>query len=356
MKKRGLIELHFNWIFILIAGAVILFFFVSIVNKQISLSELKTSGVIVTNLESILTGAQISTDTVNIVEMPKSDIGFECNRYFVGSAPKQTKGNVIFAPDLLKGKTLITWAQDWNMPYRVTNFLYITHPEVKYIIVNNAYDLGKKLFDALPDEINKELVDRTEVHDVKYTNNYRVRFVMFGNPAYPLPSDFTDVPDERISAINLPDLSGSSVIEPFGKIEFLKKDGGNWNKEGSSYYLKKESLFGAVFASDIEMYNCVMKKAFRKLELVSNIYLEKSKQLAEYYGTFGINDLNCANPHSQAVNYLQTAVDSAEERTQDFDTIGINEMNAMNDNANNIGGTPKSANNRAQLYSCALIY
>ena len=146
MKKRGVIELQFNWIFILIAGAIIFVFFISIVNKQREFSEIKSSGTIITNLESILTGAQISTNTVNIVDMPKVDIGFECNRFFIGPVPKQTKGNVIFSPNLLKGSQIITWALDWNIPYRVTNFLYITDPELRYIIVNNSQNLGQKLY------------------------------------------------------------------------------------------------------------------------------------------------------------------------------------------------------------------
>jgi hypothetical protein len=235
--------------------------------------------------------------------------------------------------------------------------LYLTHPEVKYIIVNNAEGVGQKLYDDLPDEINKELIENTEISSQKYTNNYRVRFIMFENSVSSLPSDFQDVEDDRISAINMPDLAGSSSIQPYGTIEFVQKNGNSWTSPSTTYYLKKESLFGAVFAANAEMYNCVMKKAFRKLELTSKIYLDRSRKLSEYYGIFGVNDLNCADPHSKAANYLEIVATAAESRTQDFpDSITIAEMQAMNDNAKNIGGTEGSANNRAQLYSCALIY
>ena len=150
LKKKAMIEVHFNWIFILIAGAVIFVFFINIVNKQREFSDIRTSGTIATNLESILTGAQISTDTVNIIDLPKVNIGFECERYFIGPTPKQTKSNVIFAPNLLKGTQMISWALDWNMPYRITNFLYLTDPELRYIIVNKADRPGQLLFDELP--------------------------------------------------------------------------------------------------------------------------------------------------------------------------------------------------------------
>jgi hypothetical protein len=39
-----MIEVHFNWIFILIAGAVIFVFFINIVNKQREFSDIRTSG------------------------------------------------------------------------------------------------------------------------------------------------------------------------------------------------------------------------------------------------------------------------------------------------------------------------
>ncbi len=356
MEKRGIIELHFNWIFVLIAGAIIFAFFISIVNKQRELSEIKTSGSIVTNLDSILTGAQISTNTINIIDMPKVDIGFECDRYFIGPAPRQTKGNVIFSPSLLKGKQIVTWALDWNMPYRITNFLYLTDPQLRYIIVNNSKNLGKKLYDELPDEMNKELVDINQLANLNDKNNYKVRFIFLGNVN--LNNSFINglknlnsMPDEDVTAINLPELKDSSIIPSTGTVIFLKKDETKWEQEQKTYYLKEESLFGAIFAANLDMYDCVMKKAFKKINLVTKIYLERSENLENYY--FNLNN-PCFKYHSSAKNELGNVEALSAEEIDYFPNPinGLARMNALATYSSNI----KDENQKAQLFSCALIY
>lgn len=349
-KKKAMVEVHFNWIFILIAGAVIFVFFINIVNKQRQFSEIKTSGTIVTNLESILTGAQVSTSTVNIIDMPRADIGFECERFFVGSIPQQTKGNVIFSPSLLKGKKLITWALDWNLPYRITNFLYLTDPQLRYIIVDNAEGLGQKLAEELPEEMNIRVVVVGEnLDDLINKNNYKVKFIFFKNGDLFNEGllKFIKMNNKDVTAINLRDLETSNIITSTGTIDFYQKDGNGWGSKSTTYYLKKQSLFGAIFASDIDMYNCVIKKAFKKLNLVSTIYQERSTQLNAEYGT-----LPCSTPHGDALPDLGNIESSAEDQSKDFDTATKAEMDAIIGYSSNI----KAANQRAQLLSCALIY
>lgn len=351
MKKRGVIEVHFNWIFVLIAGAIILFFFISIVNKQREFSEIRSSGTIITNLESILTGAQISTNTINIVDIPKVGIGFECNRYFIGVTHKQTKGDVIFSPNLLKGKKLITWALEWNMPYRVTNFLYLTDPELRYVIVNKPDRPGFKIFNELPKEMNKELIEINRLNTFSDKNNYKVKFIFFDNKEDDVLSKLNEMQDGDVTAIVLMDFTGEDKIPDIGKIEFFQKKGPVWESKGITFYLKKESLFGAIFVADKEMYDCVMKKSFNKLNLVTKIYLNRSSTLVDYYG---INNLGCAGVHSSAVTNLRNMEITSEDRINDFPhrLQGLNNMAAMNDYSTNI----KNENQRAQLFSCVLIY
>ncbi|MBU0628762.1 MAG: hypothetical protein KKC75_06235 [Nanoarchaeota archaeon] len=352
MKKRGMIEVNFNWIFILIAGAVIFVFFINIVNKQRQFSEIKTSGSIVTNLESILTGAQVSTGTVNIIDLPKVDIGFECDRYFIGPVPKQTRGNVIFAPNLLKGKQMITWTLDWNLPYRVTNILYITDPELRYIIVydSNTEALAKKLDDELPKEMNKELVDKTKLGNLGDKNNYQVRFIFLAGVTLDATAangltNLAKMRDEDVTAINLTEPGTSNILSNTGTIKFLQKQGNIWVEKGTTYYLKKETFFGAIFAADLETYNCVMKKAFKKLNLVTKVYTQRSTELRTYYGFTN----TCFSPHDTArlVNMEQYSQTQSDDFPNDLAAI-----NAIQTTYTSI----KDQNQRAQLFSCALIY
>ena len=102
------------------------------------------------------------------------------------------------------------------------------------------------------------------------------------------------------------------------------------------------------------MYDCVMKKAFRKLNLITKIYLKRSTDLSDYYG---ISNFNCASAYSKAISSLEPMITASEERTNDFPNPNtLANMQAMLEYTNNIGGTQGSANNLAQLRSCALIY
>jgi len=360
MKKRGVIELHFNWIFVLIAGAIIFAFFITIVNKQREFSEIKSSGTIITNLDSILTGAQVSTNTVNLISMPKVDIGFDCNRYFIGPVPKQTKGNVIFAPDLLKGREIITWALDWALPYSVTNFLYITDPQVRYIIVNNSKDLGQEIFDELPKEMNKELIHKNQLNYLKDKNNYKVKFIFLENiTTNDGLSTFNNMFDKDVTAIGFPELKDSDIITNTGKIIFYQKNNNEWKEQISegmteTFYLKKESLFGAIFTADSEMYNCVMKKAFKKLNLVSRIYSNRSSELGDYYNK--LNNFGCASAHSNAANQINKIITDSSKLSENFPESDITTINNIKTSAYNTESGIWAHNRNAQLFSCALIY
>ncbi len=362
-KKRGMIELNFHWIFILIAGAIIFIFFINIVNKQREFSEVRASGTIITNLEAILIGAQISTDTVNIIDMPKADIGFECNRFFIGSIPRQTKGNVIFSPDLLKGKELITWALDWNMPYRVTNFLYLTDPQLRYIIVDKPNIPGEKVFDELPKEINKEIINDTA--SIINKNNYKVKFIFFddfdgifddfNNKYNKLTKSLKKMSDEDVTGIIIKaEFTTDNIIPNTGYMEFIQKEGSEWKTIGTTTsYIKKEALYGAIFAADVKMYNCVMRKAFKKLNLVTKIYLDRSDKLEEDYFN---NGNSCYESHSNAKTELDKMEATSAVESENFPLFpGLEGLKRMNDIAiysTNI----KNENQNAQLYSCALIY
>ena len=75
--KKGVIEVQFNWIFVLIVGAIILAFFVSIVMKQKDLSSGRLGTKLATDLETITTGAEVSVGTAQLIKVPNSLIEFQ---------------------------------------------------------------------------------------------------------------------------------------------------------------------------------------------------------------------------------------------------------------------------------------
>lgn len=282
-SKRAQVETQFNWIFVIVAGAVIMLFFVGIVMKQKTSSEIKISETVMTDLQSIFTGGSVSTGTSQLIEVPKVDIGFDCANYYLKGVTKPAENLIIFAPSLVQGRNIVTWTLDYNLPYKVTNFLYITTPDMRYIFV--GADEQARLFysSALPEDMNIEFVD--DVENIKDKNNYKVRLIYFEEISYdppfptPIPTNLMNMGSD-ITALSI---LGDSLI-------FYKSDGNKFYNTGETYVVDLEktqqlqpSKFGAIFTDDYELYNCMMRKALKRAYFVSKVYAERNENINKFF-------------------------------------------------------------------------
>ena len=68
-NKSGQVQLTFSWIYIMLAGAIILLFFVGLVFKQQAAAEESLAFDVVQIMDSIFTGAQVSEKTKNFIDV-----------------------------------------------------------------------------------------------------------------------------------------------------------------------------------------------------------------------------------------------------------------------------------------------
>ena len=339
MKKRGQFEIQFNWIFVLAAGALILLFASVFVLKQKDISDRSVDQSVSNSLKAIIAGAEVSTNTLNFVDIPKVEIEFECGKYRVGSASKSFQIMSVFAPSKIESNKLLTWTLDWNIPYRVTNFLYLTSPNIRYILVGDGTDsLADKVNKSMPKELNKEWITEWITGDsdnVQDKNDAKVRFVFFNRDVdNSIVPGFSRMRDEDVTALKV------SVDGNKGDVEFFEKKGNTFDPKGTSYYLKLPSLVGAVFTEDLELYNCVMESAFKKLNIVTKVYQKKTQNLYDDYVVLGDN---CKDYH------YTTSIDAILSASVKFDWPQIVAIDT--------GSIALELQNKqAQLYSCALIY
>src|SRR3989344_9102992 len=152
--KKGVVEVQFNWIFILIAGALILLFFTTIILKQKSSTETKIDISLVSSLQSIISGSGTVSKLADIKTLPRISVGFDCDSFSIGDLRQSVGKDIVFSPDFLDGRNLVIRTWDWNIPFRITNFLYLTVPQVRYIFVEDgSYEsdnLRDILMEALP--------------------------------------------------------------------------------------------------------------------------------------------------------------------------------------------------------------
>ena len=333
MNKKAF-EVQFNWIFVLVAGVAILLFFTAVVIKQKNVSETSTKATVLKSIEAIITGAGVSTATINIIDIPNSNIEVSCSRVSLGGVSKQYQNLILFAPILIKGDKLITQTLAFSVPYRATNLLYMTSPQLRYIIIGNN-NLAREINKSMPSDLKKEFYQSEP--QIKSSNNYKIRFIFFESMVE-FPKALEKMPDSDVTAIKI---NGDNEK---GTIEFWQKEGNSWLSKGSSTYLGKSSLIGAVYADALDTYECNMQNVFSRLKLVTKIYIERTKKLTQKAVTSS-RQVQCNQFYNNALSHLNNILTASSTFNRE--------------NAETIADSAKllaSENKNAQINSCALIY
>ncbi len=300
MRSKGQVEVQFNWIFILIVGAIILSFFVVIAMRQKQASESSINVGFFVNFEKALSGISAVQGKTLLFEVPNMDLNYECTQScdcvaYAGtsraraSASFNMRDKIIFSPSKLKGNNLLTMSRDWSYPFRITNFLFITSPEVKYLIEDTS--LGNSLYNMLPQTFlkveqaeqrafDKQLFKPDETIE-NITGNYKIKFVFTDSKPedFTIPGEIINLPSRDVTAIYIERVSGSPE-----KVRFYEKDSADKTKfreTGVSYLFGEATQFGAIFSEDLNAYACMMNKAFKIYSMIARVY-EKKQNL--YYG------------------------------------------------------------------------
>ncbi len=310
--KKASIELQFNWLFVLIIGFVILLFFIGLTQSSKKASQNSIDLTIKKSLNTIFTSFMVNPeDTVKTIELPKTRIEFYCDYltgasgYSIGKYTQDIKSDVFFSPNYIEGSTLTAWTMPWELPFFITNFLFVTSPNARYIFVNDPHGMMQKLNSTLKDKrlregsyvtlFNKQLIDPLDI--VYDENNYRVKIIFIdGSPPenWPLvPDALVDYDDIAVSALNITPLAPLNNLNGWGKITFYRKQGNRFLEENQTYYLGRESLIGAIFSQDAGMYLCSMRKALDRMSKVALIYENRSKQMNRYLETAHGFDNSC---------------------------------------------------------------
>ncbi len=311
--KKGQMTLTFNWVFVLIAGGMILLFFVGIIVKQKSVSEQKLNFDVVTVMDSILTGSTVSEQTINFVDisgLAGFELFFDCelddgggfddlfSQYGItdSSASSELPMQVLFAPDTIEGSEMITWSLPYKMPFKVMDLLMVTSTSIKYYVIGGeGSEFRMNLENATAGFTIDFISDVSEISSIG--NLHHVRIIdLDGNTLVDsggIPTELREAEDSKVSGI----LVGSTL----GQVDYFDKDGGEWQRITSSGSIpiistglqeKEAALYGALFAADDEMYTCNMMKAFKRYSILVELYQEKAEELKSYYSSGGPGEAN----------------------------------------------------------------
>lgn len=273
-QKRGMIGEQVNWIYVLIAGGIILAFFATIAIRQKSNSEKNLAEEMIKSVD-LLTLQQAGMS--QLTHFPNIELKTECESektsLRTGQSTPIYPNEPVFAPETIKGNDIITTTEEWNMPFRASNFIYMTANDTRYIILHdNSLDsktLAEQIYKELPTQSNKA-IEKNKATDTKSR-----RTVLIGAGIKPdLPTWAKDAAAIKITTDN------KNSIED-GTITFYKKQNSGLTEDGTAEYSGKAMLLAAIYSEDKQSFECGMKKAYKKANSVIAIYSKRAKMLAE---------------------------------------------------------------------------
>jgi len=347
VRKKGSIEVQVNWVFILIAGAIILIVAFSFVTKLRAASKVKVADSLVKDIEAIATGAQIAKGGSQTVPVPKVNIEFACTEectcgFRVGPAEKMFKDKVIFAPDNLEDVAIIFLALDWKMPFRVTNFLYASNRFVKYFIVSEP-GKGTEIIDIfkkkLPDTLVVEYIDVEKVHLAQPQNYQEFKFVFVHTP---FESDLDKFAKKDYGVIHI---AKNKEITFFDKKS--KKRAGFKQPPVTLAYAGDAALLGAVFSDDATMYRCNMETALRRLGYIAEVYSARANALQQKALEGVILGVDCS--YTTSAISLSNLGSAASQAASQFDAASMGSLAGYVDEIN-------IKNQELLRASCPLLY
>lgn len=239
---------QFNWIFVLVAGGIVLGFFVMFTFRYVDLENKKNTveiGRHVVEGLNILETTQLDT-TIDLIYY--SDLRFDCetSKLVINDYYPQVLDNVFFSPSSIKSNRLNAWVKTWDYPFKVSNFLYISSPYDNYALVDPPAWVD------IPERMNARAVKRTGIKNA-------TKVVFFTMPTQ------TELKGIRERVIVISD----------DKIRFFDEKG---YKDVD--VLDDVFRYGAIFSDNADDYECGYGKALERLRKMARIYSNKAYVLS----------------------------------------------------------------------------
>lgn len=330
--KKAQISSVFKYIFVLVAGSIILLFFIkfAIQTEKGGQEIIKTE--ILHMLDSSLQAFSIAESSSSLIPntpWPKQvHVKFgtkaNCGKFMmVGQKFFVPIERVIFGPSEMKARQLQAWTISWRFPFRITNIFYLTNPGSKHYLIYDSsneqflrkissYPPATKAFemDHFPKNfgiriVNSEIEPRSKLKTLDMVKvNY---FEQKSGVGQGLKGSYIKASPECED-------ENEESYKCYGEITFF--DG---NQEtGTSTFVGREMMFGAIIADSYEEYECQYSIALRELERLINLYTTKAQKL-------NIKKPDCETNYQSMVsmlNQMKTAINTL-KTSQTYDNAAV---------------------------------
>lgn len=331
-NKKAQLEISFNWIFVLIAGGAILFFFIKVINTEVDATERTTHTRAVTRMQTVFTALQQNPDSVSIQDRINYEIQFYCNEEGHSYGLKNTNARetlphqAIYAPELIGDSRLITWVQTYKAPMPITSILYVSDEQTKYVFIKGETDkltpIMQRFYNRIPGNFTKEITDLNTFKTRDY-DGYR-RYIVI------IPESVT------FSNVGFTYAQVRNRINYFIEITNSDVNYYYFNPAADSAtdliytipYATDEEALGAIITGNPYLYNCTTNKILEQTRIITDINTERIKLIHDDYNPTH----TCASFYSTiSQNYFTNLSKAARDKNTDALKGNITIIKNLND-------------------------
>ena len=299
-------SMQFNWIFVVVAGAIILTFFVGFGVQYIGLQKTRENVETSQGIDQIINGLK-GQEQFKSIELPSQfTFGFNCDKFIINKDAKSVQylnGKIVFTQDASNVNTLYAWTKEFKKVYRIDNLIYLADSRRHfYLITDGNEDYAHNLYGGMPstfenlEEINYN--DLTIGNKIKGINN---EFIFFSSPSQ-------DKIDE------LKDKGTIIIIDPLNRIITFD--------DSQEFSIIDDSLiYGAIFSGNSSNYKCSYNSLVKKFNTINSIYQKKAE-----------NTQNCCSNGFCDYTNLINGFNGLTIDSPDTYVSGIEQMNRENAN------------------------
>ncbi len=276
-SKKGNTHLLFKWIFGVIAGAIILVFFIRFSYVHLSGESLVEGNRILLTVDNKLDafGVKEGTDVFDLKD--EFNLGFNCGVLTSGTLGndnyfERKTDKVIFAPPKINERYFSVWTKKWEVPYGVTTFYYLSEKNSGVLLVGPAGS-SEDFVDfvgRIPSTMGVQTVETVQFNPGDFVSRVRqsdrFRIIYFGNPTFDwvtLKSYYGNFADLEVVVVNMKDHI-AEVYDKYG------------NKE-EVFYFGDEMLYGLIFSGS--EFSCNKGIAMERFNVLTRIYMEKVSRI-----------------------------------------------------------------------------
>ncbi|MBI4438775.1 hypothetical protein HY640_02495 [Candidatus Woesearchaeota archaeon] len=340
MSKKAMIGEQVNWVYVMIAGTLILLFFIALIYKQKEAAEAAIEEEAIKNIELITAQPARSTQ---LLKMPKLELDKTCSSgettIKAGDSYPTRPSDPVFGPSTIRSNEVMATTDEWNIPFKTTNLVYLTANDTRYIVLKALSDapserLAKQIIDSLPVQANKNTRPITASDTIINTNSRRIVIIGAGTDPRPaIVNWMREKPAKDITVIKVTRETGKES----GKITYYEKNAASEFEQGqATVYIEHPMMMAAIYSDSLEELNCATQKAYQRLGPVSTVYSERVRQIKNSPEL----TQSCKDKYGEADNWLAQ----------------LARLNSQGDNMVAVMESLSLKNRELLLNSCPTIY